>query len=301
MLAGVVLLTLAAGVRAGTCEDPGSDLTAQETRNVKTACEQMAAAMAGWVDPKEGPARLIAIQAEDFHWWHPSGDPSIEIHKNRDDYIALTSDWQHQHFVMPGSEVHIFATTAQDNRVATEMISDIADKVRNEPYGHRYHQLFVFDKAGKVTEYHLYSDYGSFVRDQVRRGDRLSENLLRGMSSGGVVYFSTILSDDFKWSTARPDGGASDMNKAQTVEALRQLQNGVAGQLDGGNYFSIAAPYSDMTVEGSKVAVVARARHIDPATGQTTESPHHLVVMFDENDQVKSVEDFARQPLFGGN
>jgi ketosteroid isomerase-like protein len=295
-----VVCALAAGewASAGTCEDPGSALTPDETRNVKTACEQMAAAMAGWVDPKEGPARLTAIQAEDFHWWHPSGDPAIEIHKNRDDYIALTSEWQHQHFVMPGSEVRIFATTAQDNRVATEMISDIADKVRNEPYGHRYHQLFVFNKAGKVIEYHLYSDYGSFVRDQVRRGDRLAENLLWGMSSGGVMYFSTILSDNFRWSVERPDGTASNLDKAQAVQALRMLQNGADGKLDGGNYFSITAPYSDMTVEGSRVAVVAKARHIDPATGKATETPHHLVVTFDADDRVASVEEYAAQPLF---
>ena len=129
---------------------------------------------------------------------------------------------------------------------------------------------------------------------------RLVENLLRGLSSGEVVHVATLLTDDFKWNIERPDGGAAALTKAQTLQAVRLLQNGSGAKPEGGSQFSITAGHSDMTVEGARAAVVAKARHVDPVSGRPTETAHHLVITFDGNNRIKSVEEYAKQPLFGG-
>jgi len=141
----------------------GRQLTHDERRNVATACEQMEAAMAGWADPVEGRRRLEVIQAQDMVWYTPSANPHREIHQGREAYIKLVTEFQFDHYI-PGSKVEIFATIAQGNRVATEMISDIVMK-DGTPYTNRYQQLFLFNSAGKVIVYKLYMDTAVFIRD----------------------------------------------------------------------------------------------------------------------------------------
>ena len=154
---------------------------------MKTACEQMAAAMAGWVNPEEGRRRLLAIQADNFQWWIPSGDPKLVVVRDRETYIKLTNDYQFRRYVMPGSEVRIFATTAQDNRVATEMTSDIAERRGGgvQAYTNRYHQLFELNDAGKIVKYALYMDTQVPARDQLWTGQKIAENFIRALSVGG--------------------------------------------------------------------------------------------------------------------
>jgi ketosteroid isomerase-like protein len=287
---------------AGTCQDPGADLTPQEYRNVKTACEQMDAAMAAWVNPEEGRRRLLAIQADDFKWWTPSGDPRVMVVRDRDAYIQLTTEYQHTHYIMPGSEVRIFATTAQDNRVATEMISDIAERRGGgiQGYTNRYHQLYVFNASGKIVEYHLYQDTAIHARDQIWTGQKVAENFVRALSVGGVMYMRTLLADDATWTTPRVGVTPSpSLDKEALLAALRKLQS----RFDG---FWVATSTDDITVDGNKIAVAAVSRGINPVTHGVYRNVHHFLLTLEGEtsassigaaDTIKSIIEYSSTPL----
>jgi ketosteroid isomerase-like protein len=292
---------LSTNLRAGTCEEPGADLTAQESRNVKTACEQMAAAMAGWVNPEEGRRRLMAIQADNFQWWIPSGDPKLVVARDRESYIKLTNDFQFRRYVMPGSEVHIFATTAQDNRVATEMTSDIAERRGGgvQPYTNRYHQLFEFNEAGKIVKYALYMDTQIPVRDQLWTGQKVAENFIRALSAGGVMYMSTLLTDDATWTTERVGALTPLVSKPTILSAIKKLQ----ARVDG---FWLTTSASDITVDGNRVAIAAVSTGTDPVTHQPYRNVHHFLLTLSSesgnnyigsSDQIKTVKEYSGAPL----
>jgi ketosteroid isomerase-like protein len=292
---------VAGSALGGTCEDPGSDLTPQEYRNVKTACEQMAAAMAGWVTPEEGRRRLMAIQADNFQWWVPSGDPKLVVVRDREAYIKLTNDYQFRRYVMPGSKVRIFATTAQDNRVATEMTSDIAERRGGgvQSYTNRYHQLFEFNDAGKIVKYALYMDTQIPVRDQLWTGQKVAENFIRALSAGGVMYLSTLLTDDATWTTERVRPLPPIVSKPNILSAVQELQRSV-------DAFWITTTADEITVDGNRVAIAAVSTGADPVTHEPYRNVHHFLLTLSSessgnysgsSDQIKSVREYSGAPL----
>lgn len=268
---------------------------------MKAACEQMAAAMAGWVNPEEGRRRLMAVQAEDFRWWIPSGDPKLVVMRDREAYIKLTNDFQFRRYIMPGSEVRIFATTAQDNRVATEMTSDIAERRGGgvQAYTNRYHQLFEFNRAGKIVKYALYMDTQVPVRDQLWTGQKVAENFIRALSVGGVMYMSTLLTDDAIWTTVRVRPVGPIVSKPNILSAIQKLQQNV-------DAFWITASTDDITVDGNRVAIAAVSTGADPVTHEPYRNVHHFLLTLSSessgnysgsSDQIKSIKEYSGAPL----
>lgn len=302
---GIGCLLFAVHTLAGTCENPGIDLTPQEVRNVKSACEQMAAAMAGWVSPEEGRRRLTAIQSEKFQWWIPSGDPHLQVVRDREAYIKLTNDFQFRRYIMPGSEVRIFATTAQDNRVATEMTSDIAERRGGgvQGYTNRYHQLFEFDDAGKIVRYALYMDTQVPARDQQWTGQKIAENFVRALSVGGVMYMSTLLADDASWTTERVEPVAPIVSKANILSALQKLQNSI-------DSFWVTTSTDEITVEGNRVAIAAVSTGTNPVTRKPYRNVHQFLLTLGGEakgnyvgsaDLISSVKEYSGAPLLTVN
>lgn len=238
----------AAPAAAGTCRDPGAKLTPQEVRNVKAACEQMAAAIAGWADAAEGRRRLEAILADDFKWFVPVADPSVQQYGTRETYVQLVIDRQFNMF-KPGSKVEIFATTAQGNRVATEMIADIYTK-EGEPYTNRYQQLFFFDDAGKIREYRLYQDSEIHNWDYDQAIKRNVLRFFEAMSSSGTALVRDMLADDATWEIRRAGNGVVSMDRAEAVAELDKLQNEI-----GGLHFDVKP--ENIVIQGERVAVEA--------------------------------------------
>jgi hypothetical protein len=203
------------------------ELTAAEQRNVATAYEQMAAAMAGWRDPVEGRKRLEAIQAEDMAWFTPSANPRRELRQGREEYIKLVTEFQFD-FYIPGSKVEIFATTAQGNRVATEMISDIVLK-DGTPYTNRYQQLFIFTPAGKVQVYKLYMDTAIFIRDDNRATAKIADDFLYALSTGGTLGIRYLLTDEATWTFTNPGAKPLVLNKEAALKRIDKLQERLTG------------------------------------------------------------------------
>jgi ketosteroid isomerase-like protein len=224
------------------------NLSPEEVRNTATACEQMAAAMAGWRDADEGRRRLEAIQSPNLDWFTPSSNPHREIHQGRAAYVALVAEFQFD-FYIPGSKVAIFATTAQRNRVATEMISDIVLK-DGTPYTNRYQQLFVFDAAGKVVTYKLYMDTAIFIRDDNRATAKIAEDFLYALSTSGTLGLRYLLTDDATWTFASKREGSVTLGKEATLARVDQLQQ----RFDG---FGFEAIPKSAIVNGAQVSIGA--------------------------------------------
>jgi ketosteroid isomerase-like protein len=198
-LSAVVLLSVwCATASAGTCQDPGKSLTRQEHRNVKTACEQMAAAEAGWKDPEAGARRLRAIQADDFRFFIPTTDISRFAVGTRDDYIKLVTVTQRADFAH--GRLNIYATTAQGNRVATEMESVITEQ-DGAPIHRKYHQIFIFNDEGKIRTYKIYMDTAAFVAEKKARNEKVVSQFLAGLSAAPPANLSDLLTDTVKWET----------------------------------------------------------------------------------------------------
>jgi ketosteroid isomerase-like protein len=223
-------------------------LSPEEVRNTATAYEQMAAAMAGWRDAGEGRRRLEAIQSPDLDWFTPSSNPNREIHQGREAYIALVTEFQFD-FYIPGSKVEIFATTAQRNRVATEMISDIVLK-DGTPYTNRYQQLFVFDAAGKVVTYKLFMDTAIFIRDDNRATAKIAEDFLYALSTSGTLGLRYLLTDDATWTFVSKREGPVTLGKEAALARVDQLQQ----RFDG---FGFEPVPKSAIVSGAQVSIAA--------------------------------------------
>jgi ketosteroid isomerase-like protein len=245
------------------------ELTAEERRNVATAYEQMAAAIAGWRDPAEGRRRLEAIQSENLAWFTPSSNPKREMHQSRAEYIKLVTEFQFDHYI-PGSKVEIFATTAQGNRVATEMISDIVLK-DGTPYTNRYQQLFIFTPAGKVEVYKLYMDTAIFIRDDNRATTKIAEDFLYALSTGGNLGIRYLLTDEATWTFANPGCGPIIMNKEAALNRIDRLQERLTG-------FGFKPVVGSAIVNGSHVAVRGILAATDARDRKPVATEHHFVI-----------------------
>jgi ketosteroid isomerase-like protein len=244
-------------------------LTAEERRNVATAYEQMAAAMAGWRDAAEGRKRLEAIQSEDLAWFTPSSNPNRELHQGREEYIRLVTEFQFDHYI-PGSKVEIFATTAQGNRVATEMISDIVLK-DGTPYTNRYQQLFTFTPAGKVEVYKLYMDTAIFIRDDNRATAKIADDFLYALSTGGNLGIDYLLTDEATWTFTNLGCRPILMNKEAALKRIDRLQE----RLRGYGFKPLAG---SAVVNGPYVAVRANLAAAEALDRKPVTTEHHFVI-----------------------
>jgi hypothetical protein len=244
-------------------------LTAEEQRNVATAYEQMAAAMAGWRDAAEGRRRLEAIQSEGLAWFTPSSNPKRELRQGREEYIKLVTEFQFDHYI-PGSKVEISATTAQGNRVATEMISDIVLK-DGTPYTNRYQQLFIFTPAGKVEVYKLYMDTAIFIRDDNRATAKIADDFLYALSSGGNLGIRHLLTDDATWTFTNLGCRPILMNKEAALNRIAKLQERLTG-------YGFSPVIGSAIVNGPYVAVRAKLTASDVRDRKSVTSEHQLVI-----------------------
>jgi hypothetical protein len=250
-------------------ESGARELTAEEQRNVATAYEQMAAAMAGWRDAPEGRKRLEAIQSEDLAWFTPSSNPRRELHQGREEYIKLVTEFQFDYYIA-GSKVQIFATTAQGNRVATEMISDIVLK-DGTPYTNRYQQLFIFNPAGKVQVYKLYMDTAIFIRDDNRATAKIADDFLYALSSGGNLGVRYLLTDKAVWTFANSGCKPILLSKEAALNRIEQLQERLTG-------FGFKPVIGSAIVNGPYVAVRANLAAIDARTDKQVSTEHQFVI-----------------------
>jgi hypothetical protein len=245
------------------------ELTAGEHRNVATAYEQMAAAMAGWRDAEEGRKRLEAIQSEDLDWFTPSANPRRELHQGREEYIKLVTEFQFDYYI-PGSKVEIFATTAQGNRVATEMISDIVLK-DGTPYTNRYQQLFIFTPAGKVQVYKLYMDTAIFIRDDNRATAKIGDDFLYALSSGGNLGIRHLLTDEATWQFNNLGCRPVTMDKEAALKRIDKLQERLTG-------YGFSPVVGSAIVNGPYVTVRAKLAASDLRDRKAVASEHHFVI-----------------------
>jgi hypothetical protein len=244
-------------------------LTAQEQRNVATAYEQMAAAMAGWRDAAEGRRRLEAIQAEGLLWYTPSANPARELHQGRGEYIKLVTEFQFDYYI-PGSKVEIFATTVQGNRVATEMISDIVLK-DGTPYTNRYQQLFTFSPAGKVEVYKLYMDTAIFIRDDNRATAKIADDFLYALSTCGTLGLRYLLTDAASWTFTNLGGKPQFMDKEAALKRVEKLQERLTG-------YGFKAVTGSAVVNGAHVTICAKLAATDTRNRRLIETEHHFVI-----------------------
>ena len=244
-------------------------LTTQEKRNVATAYEQMAAAMAGWRDAAEGRRRLQAIQSDGLVWYTPSANAKRELHQGREEYVKLVTEFQFD-FYIPGSKVEIFATTAQGNRVATEMISDIVLK-DGTPYTNRYQQLFIFSPAGKVEVYKLYMDTAIFIRDDNRATAKIADDFLYALSSCGTLGLRYLLTDAAHWTFTNLGGKPQVMDKEAALKRIEKLQERLTG-------YGFKVEVGSAVVNGAHVTVRAKLAANDTHNGKRITTEHHFVI-----------------------
>jgi hypothetical protein len=212
---------------------------------------------------------LEAIQSEDLAWFTPSANPKRELHQGREEYIKLVTEFQFDHYI-PGSKVEIFATTAQGNRVATEMISDIVLK-DGTPYTNRYQQLFVFTSAGKVEVYKLYMDTAIFIRDDNRATAKIADDFLYALSTGGNLGIRYLLTDEAAWTFTNLRGGPILMNKETALNRIDKLQERLRG-------YGFKPVVGSAIVNGSYVTVRATLTATDALDRKPVATEHHFVI-----------------------
>lgn len=247
----------------------GRALSAEERRNVATACEQMDAAMAGWRDAAEGRRRLEAIQAENLIWFTPSSNPHTEMKQGREEYIRLVTEFQFDHYI-PGSKVEIFDVTAQGNRVATEMISDIVMK-DGTPYTNRYQQLFEFDPQGKVAVYKLYMDTAIFIRDDDKATKKIVDDFLYALSSSGTLGLRHLMKEDASWSFPTRGGRIVTLDKEDALGRIERLQSHTTG-------LGFEEIHGSPIIRGNYATVRATVSGTDIRDGKPFATTHHFVI-----------------------
>ena len=269
-------------VFAGTCKDPGAHLTKKEYRNVKTACEQMDAEMKAWKDPAEGRRRLTLIQADNFEYYVPTSDALRFKRQTREDYIRHVTEFGRDSLV-PGSYLRILATTAQGNRVATEMVSDIRH-TNGSSYRNVYHQLFQFDDSGKVRIYKIYMDSAALVRESRAQQRAVVMKFFEGITAAPPAEFSDLFSDQIRWIGERPGAANSEMDHSAVLKTIASLpttfrQLRVTPDLDG------------ITQQDNKIAVEAKSHGIF-ANGTEYNNVYHFLFIVD-GDKIKEIREYS--------
>jgi ketosteroid isomerase-like protein len=284
-VAASVLVTAVLGlspVFAGTCKEPGSHLTKQEYRNVKTACEQMDAEMIAWKDPVEGRRRLASIQAGNFEYYVPTSDALRFKRQTGEDYIRHVTEFGHDG-LGPGSYLRILATTAQGNRVATEMVSDIRRK-SGSSYRNVHHQLFQFDDSGKVRIYKIYMDSAALARESRAQQRAVVMKFFEGITAAPPADFSSLFSDQIRWISERPGGANSEMDHAEVLKTIASLPTTF-------RQLRVTPDLDAFTQQNNKIAVEAKSHGIF-ANGTEYNNVYHFLFIVD-GDKIKEIREYS--------
>jgi uncharacterized protein len=267
---------------AGTCKDPGKHLTKREYQNVKTACEQMDAAMAGWTNPAEGRRRLLAIQADEFEFFVPTSD-ALRFHRGtREEYIRLVTETQSQSFA-PASRYTILATTAQGNRVAMEMESDIHQR-DGTTYQSRYHQLYEFNDAGKVRIYKIYMDTAALVRETRAAQERVVAAFFRALSASPPAGFEDLFTNDATWTGERAGTATHTMDHATVLKTISDLPKSF-------RELTVTPDMSGAIEQDNRMAVQAKS-HGAFSNGTEYNNIYHFLFVL-ENGRIKGIREYS--------
>ena len=280
-----ILVAVAAGFSpalAGTCKDPGVHLAKQQYRNVKTACEQIDAEMAAWKDPAEGRRRLAAVQADDFEFYVPTSDSLRFKRQSREDYIRRVIEFR-QDGIAPGSYLRILATTAQGNRVATEMVADIR---RKDGSGYRsvYHQLFQFDDSGKVRTYKVYMDSAALARDSRAQQRAVMMRFFEGITAAPPSGFAGLFSDRIRWIGERPGAATSEMDHAAVLKTIAGLPASFSS-------LRVTPDMDSITQQDNRIAIEAKS-HGTFANGSEYNNVYHFLFTIDGN-QIREIREYS--------
>lgn len=234
----------------------GRHLTASEEAHIAAVHEHMAAVVAVSKDPSALP-RLAALLAGNFVWQTPSSDPARGVELSRDLYLAVVGNplfvAEPERFV--DLQLKILATTAQDDRVAGQAESYTARR-DGTIYNNHYHQLWVFDAAGKIAEYRIYGDSEHFAALHAESNVKVVVAFLDCLSAGDSAAAAPLLADQLTW-TLRTGGGEELTFEAQ---AARALIGGAHPERPRG----VIAPVPDgITAQGNRVALEARVQNAD--------------------------------------
>lgn len=275
------LACMPALAHAGTCEKPGKELSRAEAANVRTACAYAAATMLTWKDPAAGKSKLNAILADDFVVYTPTSDPSRFVEGNRDDYMQLVSATQREKYAE--GNLQVLGTTAQGNRVATEMRAFFVGKdgVKTEDY---YHQLFVFDAKGKIELCKQYTDTARVMRQNSEAGVRVAEAWLKALSTGSTEIAQSVLAEDFTWTVFRAEDPRRPMTKQMALKAI----GGIPTVLKG---LSITALPDGITAEGDRVSVQA-ASHGTHVNGKEYNNVYHFIMTL-RDGRIQSIRQYS--------
>jgi ketosteroid isomerase-like protein len=231
----------------------GRDLTATERAHVAIVHEHMAAVVAVSKDPAALP-RLAALLADNFTWRTPSSDPGRGVLRSRDLYLAIVGNPtfvpEPERFV--DLALKITATTAQDHRVAAEAESH---SVRSDgtTYHNHYHQLWIFDDAGKISEYRIYDDSEHVAAVHCESNIKIVRRFLDHLSSGDLAAAASLTTDDLTW-ILRKGGASETVQDKQTAFAL-------IGDTQRKTAPPLVTPLSDgITAQGERVAMEAEVR-----------------------------------------
>lgn len=187
----------APGPQTAPCTPSTSELTRDEQRNVKAACAEIEAQMQAWRDPAGGARTLDAILAGNFTWVTPTTQWDRFHRGDKADYIRRVTVDQANRYAA-GSRYQILHTTAQDDRVAIEMLSEInlkdGTKTRN-----RYHLLYRFDALGKVVEARHYLDTAAMEDDKRAANTRIALAFIDAVAKGDGAAAAKLLAEDVRW------------------------------------------------------------------------------------------------------
>jgi ketosteroid isomerase-like protein len=227
----------------------GERLTATEEAQIAVVHEHMAAVVAAAHDPT-AVTRLAALLADNFTWRTPSSDPLRGVVRDRDLYLAVVGNPafvpEPEQFV--DLELKISGTTVQGNRVAGESESYTLRR-DGTLYNNIYHQLWIFDDAGKIQEYRIYEDSEHVAAVHCKSNVKVVSAFLDRLSSGDVAAAAGLTKDNLAW-TVRTDGSAE-----------RVFDKNSAFELIGGSpRLSITPCPGGITSQGDRVIVEAETR-----------------------------------------
>lgn len=165
-------------------------LNGTERRNVAAAYEMIDAIHRCCIEPRAGRLWLERLLANDFVSFTPTSDPDRQHIQRKQAFIDSIRNQGAR--LKPDSHMQIVAHTAQGNRVATEMNSELVSE-GGFSVSNRYHQLFLFDSVGKITQYRTYMDSAAIIDSAIVHGEALVRNFViaLGNASPDLKQFTT--------------------------------------------------------------------------------------------------------------
>lgn len=205
------------------CKPSTTELTRAEQRNVKAACAEIEAQVQSWSDAAGGARKLGGMLADNFTWVTPTTQWDRFHRGDKADYIRRITVDQADRYAT-GSTYRILHTTAQDDRVAIEMLSAINLKDGTKTQN-RYHLLYRFDADGKLLEARHYLDTAAKVNDDRAANTRIALAFLDAVAKGAGDAAGKLLAEDVRWivPTSDPKPG---MDRATAIQVINGIPAG---------------------------------------------------------------------------